>query len=187
MDGVGLLVREILYLHPLDLAALAYLESLALANFYDSKGNMAPLWKSTICWRDKNLNGLTIAKNIQQADIQNMIRQLIVGSIDDSSFFNDWGEERARLGLPRDFDHLLPRDKMALLAGTGAVADVIGNFLRLGARVNCARSVEDSIRCVSAGINSYATFRSLVCKPPLPPTDGERFDTGLDFQAGRDL
>ena len=91
-----------------------------------------------------------------------MIRQLTAGPISETSFYKDCGEERARLGLPKDFDRLLPRAQMAHLADTGADADVIGNFLRLGTRVNCALSVEGSLRCVSSGINSYASFFSLV-------------------------
>ena len=87
-----------------------------------------------------------------------MARQLRVGAIPETAYYKEWGEERARLGLPKDFDQKLPRAKMALLAGTGADAAVIGNFLRLGARANYVRSVEGSIRCVASGINSYASF-----------------------------
>ena len=57
-----------------------------------------------------------------------MIMQLRAGSIPETSFYKDWVEERPRLGLPKDCERLLHRAQMALLADTGADADVVGNF-----------------------------------------------------------
>ena len=94
-----------------------------------------------------------------------MIKQLRVDSIPETSFYKEWDEERARLGLPKDFNRLLPRAQIGLLAATGEDTAAMENFLRLGARVNCVRSVDGSLRCVSSGINSYASFCSLVCNP----------------------
>ena len=84
------------------------------------------IWQSALRWRGKNTTGPAIASNPQQVDIRNMIRQLRVDSIPETSFHMDWGEERGRLGLPKDFDRLLPRAQMALLADTGADAAVLG-------------------------------------------------------------
>ena len=113
-----------------------------------------------------------------------MIRQLRADSIPETSFFKEWDEERARLGLPRDLGRLLRRAQMAQLAETWADTSAIENFLRLGARVNCVRSVDGSIRCVSSGINSYASFFSLVCKPPLPPTEENAIPRDSTFRQG---
>ena len=171
MGLVSSLEKSYIYIHPLELAALTYLESLALDNLFDSKGNIVLLCQSSLCWRDKNHTGPIVAKNLRQVDIQKMIRQHRVGSIPEISFYKDWDEERARLGLPQDFDKLLPRTQVSTFAGTGADTAVIGNFIRLGKRVNCVRSVEGSLRCVASGVNSYASFFSLVWKPFLPPTE----------------
>ena len=70
--------------------------------------------------------------------------------MEETAFSNEWDEERARLGLPKDFDQLLPRAKISALAEIGADTAVIENFLRLGSRVNYIRSVEGSLRCVSS-------------------------------------
>ena len=113
-----------------------------------------------------------------------MIRQLRADSTPETSFYKDWDEERARLGLPQDFDKLLPRTHVSTLAGTGADTAVIGNFLRLGKRANCVRAAEGSLRCVSSGINSYASFCSLVCRPCLPPTDENVLLWGSTFKPG---
>ena len=50
-----------------------------------------------------------IAPNLRQLNAQKMIKQLRVDSVEVAAFFKEWGEERARLGLPQDFDQLLPR------------------------------------------------------------------------------
>ena len=42
------------------------------------------------------------------------------------------GEERARLGIPQDFDSLLPMGRMALLSDTWAEVDTMGDFIRPG-------------------------------------------------------
>ena len=42
---------------PLDLAVLTYLESLAIDNLHESKGNIVLLWQSALCWREKNPAG----------------------------------------------------------------------------------------------------------------------------------
>ena len=42
---------------PLDLAVLTYLESLAIDNMRESKGNIVLLWQFALCWREKNPAG----------------------------------------------------------------------------------------------------------------------------------
>ena len=131
-----------------------------------------------------NPTGPIIAKNTQQVNIQNMIRQLRVDSIPETSIFKECGEERARLGLPNDFDIIPPRTQVSTLEETGADTAVFENFLRLGARANYVRSVEGSLRCVSSGINSYSSFCSQVCKPSLPATEENVIIWGSTFRPG---
>ena len=169
---------------PLDLAVLSYLESLALDNHHESKGNIVILWQSALCWREKNPADRTIAKNLQEVDLAKMIKQLRVDSVPETSYFKEWDIERARLGLPKDFSSRPPRAQMGLLADTGADTAVLEHFLLLGTRVNYVRSVEGSLRCVSSGINSYASFCSLVCRPFLPPTEANVLHWSSIFRPG---
>ena len=57
----------------------------------------------------------------------------------------------------------------------------------MGAKVNTIRSVEGSLRCVSAGINSYASFcsLSLLARPFSPPIEGAVILRGSSFGPGR--
>ena len=107
---------------------------------------------------DNDSKGPTIAKHLQSIDIQKIIFQLRVDSVKETVFLKDRCDERARLCLPMDFDSLLPREKMYLLTATGADSAAIGRFPLLAGRANCVRPVAGSLRCVSSGINSYASF-----------------------------
>ena len=183
--GIVSLLEESYLFTPLELAALSYLEALALDNNHEAKGKIVLLWQSALCWREKYPPSCAIKHNLREIDIQKMVRQLRVDTVPETSYYREWDEERARLGLPKDFDQQLPRAKIALLAGTGADTAVIENFLRLGSRVNYVRSVEGSLRCVASGINSYASFCSLVCKPFLPPTEENVILWGSTFKVGK--
>ena len=169
---------------PLELAVLTYLESLAVDDHISAKGSVVLLWQSTLCWREKHPTGPMIASNLKQLNIQKMIKQLRVDSVEETAFFKEWDEERARLGLPKDFDQLLPRAKISALAEIGADTAVIENFLLLGSRVNYVRSAQGSLRCVSSGINSYASYCTLTCKDFFPPSERNVILWGSTFKAG---
>ena len=79
--GLGASLEASYIFTPLELAVLTYIESLALDNLHNSKGNIVLLWQSALWWRGKYPTGPTVAKNPRQVDIQNMTRQHRVGSI----------------------------------------------------------------------------------------------------------
>ena len=74
---------------------------------------------------------------------------------------------------------------MRLLAGCGADPASIEDCLRLGAKGNAPRSVNGSIRCVSPGINSNASFSSLLGRPLLHPLESTFILRGSIFRSGR--
>ena len=102
----------------------------------------------------------------------------MVDSVDKTQIHSEWGELRQKLLLPPDFDTKIPLTKTKMLASTNAPAALLGSFLEPGAEINILRSVGSSLRCVSSGINSYVSFRTLLRKP-IPPTD----DTVLSWRA----
>ena len=62
----------------------------------------------------------------------------------------------------------MPIVRIRSLAGCGAPSAAIENFRRLGARFNALRTVSGSLRFVSPGVNSYASFCSLLGRPIFP-------------------
>ena len=58
---------------PLELAALSYLEALALGNHKEAKGNIVLLWQSTLFWREENPTGLTAASHLKTLNIHRAI------------------------------------------------------------------------------------------------------------------
>ena len=82
----------------------------------------------------------------------------MVDSVPEPTAFKEWEAQRMSLGLPADFDTLLPSTKNRLLANSGNRTSEIEHFLELGTRVNILRSVGGSLRCLSSGLMSYAKF-----------------------------
>ena len=106
----------------------------------------------------------------REAESHNFISRVRVGSVSEMAVFKEWEAVRASLGLLLDFDQLLPLTKTRLPANSGNRASEVEHFLELGARVNIARSVGGSIRCLPSGLTSYANFCSLLSRPFTPPT-----------------
>ena len=94
-----------------------------------------------------------------------------------------WSQEEAP-PHPPDFDTKLPLTKTKLLAGTNAPAASLERFLALGAKIDILRSVGSSLRCVSSGLNSYASFCTLR-KPILPPTEDTVLSWSATFAPGK--
>ena len=111
--------------------------------------------------------------------------QLRVDSVRETDAFREWESERMSLGLPSDFDTLLPLTKIRLIANSGNRAAEIEHFVELGARVNALRSVGGSLRCLSSGLTSYANFCSLLSRPFMPPTERSVLLWSATFAPGR--
>ena len=171
---------------PLDLAVLTYLESLALDNLYDSKGNIVLLWQPALFWHEKNPTRPQMLRISNRSTSKNMIRQLRVGSIPETSFYKDWGDGRVLLGLPKDFDHLPPGLRWPAWSTRGRTRMSLGTFY--------ASEPEPIAR--DRSMVRFAAFpRALIHTPPSAPWSanrsfpygGERHVMGVDYQAGRDL
>ena len=106
----------------------------------------------------------------RETESRNLISQLRADSVDGASVFREWDAERNSLGLPIDFDMLLPLSKTRMLSNSGNMASEGEHFLELDARVNIMRSVGGSPRCLSSGLTPYANFCSLPSRPFMPPT-----------------
>ena len=48
---------------------------------------------------------------------------------------------------------------------------MLEEFLRLGSQINILRSVGSSLRCVSPGLNSFASFSTLLNRPFFPSSE----------------
>lgn len=62
------------------------------------------------------------------------------------------------LGLPNDCDSPIQRQRVRILALFIAEFAAVAYFPKLGSTAYALRSVAGSVRCVSAGFNSYAAF-----------------------------
>ena len=75
-----------------------------------------------------------------QADIQSTIAQLRVGSLAETSFYEDWVARGKLLGIPENPHSAIPRGRIRALAFCGASSVAIEEFLRIGDRFNALRS-----------------------------------------------
>ena len=114
-----------------------------------------------------------------------MIAQLRVAALAETSFYKDWIACGTALGLPENSHSEIPRDRIRPLSFCGASSVSIEEFLRLWARVNALRSATGSLRCVSSGINSDASFCSLLGRSFFPPIADSVILRGSSFGHGR--
>ena len=89
--------------------------------------------------------------------------------------------------IPENYDSILPLSGNRILARSNAPPLEIETFLDVGANVNIIRSVGPSLRCVSSGINSYASFCALLRRHSFPPTEANVLRRGAIFAPGRAL
>ena len=79
--------------------------------------------------------------SMRETESRNLISQLRVGAVAGASVFREWEAERGSVGLPIDFDMLLPLAKTRMLANSGNMASEVEHFLELGDKVNILRAV----------------------------------------------
>ena len=103
---------------------------------------------------EKHPKGLLPLPSARLGNMQTMIKQLMVCSVERTSYYRDWVALKARIGFPANYDALPPRGHIRVLALCRAEPDVLDGFLRLGSNVPAIRSVAGSLRRVSSGINS---------------------------------
>lgn len=170
---------------PIDLAALSFDESSVLDDVREAVCDIVLLWQTALCWKegDRKTHSLFLTK--RETESYALISQLMVDSINDTSVFKDWDRARLSLGLPEDFDSLLPLPKSRLSARSGNRPSGVEQFLELGDNVNILRSAGGSLRFLSSGLALYANFCSLINRPFMRPTEksvliwSATFDPGL--------
>ena len=144
------------------------------------------LWQSALCWRGEYPKGeLSPPPSVRLANMHDMAPQLMVCSVEGTSYYRDWASLKTRLALPANYDALPPREHMRVLALCRAEHAALEDFLRLGARVDAMRSVAGSLRCFSSGINSYLAFCVLLGRPFLHPVEEAVILWASCFRPGR--
>ena len=114
-----------------------------------------------------------------------MIKLLRGDSVGDCELFKHRDSLRQQIGLPPNYDKLLPLTRNRLLLHSGERGPLIEDFLRLGDRINMLRSVASSLRCLSSGRNSYANFCTSLGRPFVPPTQDAVLIWSTIFAPGR--
>ena len=170
---------------PLDLATLSYTEAMAVDTTLAAGGNVVLLWQSCLCWREKYPKGDLSLPSARLSNVQTMIQQLRVCSVEETSYYKDWVSLKSKLGLPENYDNLTPKEHIRSLGLCRADPALLLDFLRLGAKVLALRSVAGSLRSVSSGINSYASFCTIIGQPSLPPSEENVVLWGSCFRPGR--
>ena len=156
---------------PIDLTQLTFGEIHAFDQAHDNKGNLVLLWQSALCWRDENPLAQSDFSLRRERKVGRLIHQLRVDSVQETQIYKDWVKLRILLDLPEDFDSLLPLARVKLLDTKRDRGLLLEEFLKLGSQINILRSVGSSLRCVSSGLNSFASFSALLNKPFFPPSE----------------
>ena len=91
---------------PPDLAILSFSECTGLGEVNASGGDIILLWQSALCWRGDNPQEQPFFLSKIEAMSRNLITQLRVDSVPETTVFNEWETNRISLGLPADFDKL---------------------------------------------------------------------------------
>ena len=170
---------------PFDLAALTFSEISALCQNPQSKGDLILLWKSSLFWKECYHNRPILIGQRQEDNAQKLTKPLRADSIQQTIYYKDWVSLAAKLGLPKEFVNSPHNEHRRRLSGCGDDPASIGDFLRLGAWANARRPVNGSLICFSSGIDSYASFSSLIGRPLLPPLESTVILWGSCFRPGR--
>ena len=170
---------------PSGLETLSFSERTVLDEVNASNGDIILIWQSALCWRGDSPQEQPFFLSKREAVSRDSIAQLRVDSVPETTAFKEWEAKRMSLGLPSDFDTLLPLTKNRLLANSGNRTSEIEHFLELGDRVNIIRSVGVSLRFLSSGLMSYANFCSLLSRPFIPPTERSVLLWRATFATGR--
>ena len=106
-------------------------------------------------------------------------------SIDSTVFAQNHRAARSELELDSAYDNAGPAARIRLLRASRASPDVLTSFLNTGAQINTLRQVQGSLRCVSAGVQCWASFCDLVGAPYFPPTSSLILRWSTIFKPGR--
>ena len=156
---------------PIDLTQLTFGEIHAFDQSRDDRGNLVLLWQSALCWRDENPLAQIDFSLRRERKVGHLIHQLRVDSVQGAQIYKDWVKLRILLDPPGNFDSLLPLARVSLLDAKRDRRQLLEEFLRLCIQINFLRSAGSSLRCVSSGRNSVASFSALLNRPFSPPSD----------------
>ena len=155
---------------PFDLANFPKTEISALESTQLEPGNIGLLWQAARCFQEEHPSKKTCLKEVRSREIEKIITPLSVNTVGESVFASELSDFGTKLGIPPKFPERTHKAKMEYLALLDCNPEDTESYLRVAARVNLLRSAGSSLRFVCPGINSYASFFSLVNRPIMPPT-----------------
>ena len=179
------ILRSLQITTPIELTELKFTNTLGMDSNKSLDGNLVILWQASKCWREEDpISSQTLSRK-REENVQKLIKLLRVDSVEECQLFKQWDALRQQLGLPPNFDKLLPLTRNRLLLHSGERGPLIEDFLRLGGRINILRSVASSLRCLASGLNSYANICATLDRPFMPPSQETVLMWSATFADGR--
>ena len=143
------------------------------------------VWVATKCFVEDNelpLQGNPLRSDKYAADLIPDLRAKILSEDPINIRRNDL---MVQLGLPANFDTLMPVAKTFALGACGAPEHLVTEFMDTSARINILRTVQGSLRSVASGLNSYLRFCNTFSIIPFPVTPCSARRWGAVFHPGK--